>query len=195
MGEAEKGQVTRRVLTPGLRSTRQRRAVLDALGRCREFVSAQELHALLAGSGSTVGLTTVYRTLRELDRAGFVDVVRDEGGERLYLGRPAGEHRHHLICRRCGRSRPVDAEAVEQWAARLAETTGFTELEHTLELSGVCGPCGRGPATAPCPPPRPADRSAGEAGRPGQDANVEVGDRVRRQPGGELGAHALDGGR
>jgi Fur family ferric uptake transcriptional regulator len=157
MGEAEGSPAVERLHTPDLRSTWQRRAVLDTLGRCHEFVSAQELHALLADSGSTVGLTTVYRTLRELDRAGLVDVVRDEGGERLYLGRPAGEHRHHLICRRCGRSRPVDAEAVEEWAARLAETTGFTELEHTLELSGVCGPCGPGPV----PAPRPVSRGSG----------------------------------
>ncbi|MES5818773.1 Fur family transcriptional regulator [Streptomyces sp. RG80] len=129
------------VRAAGLRNTRQRRAVLEVLGRCPEFVSAQELHARLTEAGGTVGLTTVYRTLRELDRAGVVDVVRDEGGERLYLRRPTDEHRHYLICRRCGRSRVVDAEAVERWAAALAEATGYAELEHTLELSGVCGPC------------------------------------------------------
>lgn len=139
----------------GLRSTRQRRAVLEVLGRCPEFVSAQELHALLTESGGTVGLTTVYRTLRELDRAGLVDVVRDEGGERLYLRRPTDEHRHYLICRCCGRSRPVDAEPVEQWAAGLAEVTGFAELEHTLELSGVCADCRRGEAQPPCRQARP----------------------------------------
>lgn len=61
--------------------------------------------------------------------------------ERLYLRRPTAEHRHYLLCRRCGRSRPVDAEVVEQWADRLGETTGFTELAHTLELSGLCGRC------------------------------------------------------
>ncbi|MEU5576555.1 transcriptional repressor [Streptomyces huasconensis] len=131
----------------GVRRTPQRAAVLETLGRCREFVSAQELHALLAGLGSGVGLTTVYRALRELDRAGLVDVVRDESGERLYLRRPTDEHRHYLICRRCGRSQPVDAHDVEAWAARLAESTGYAELEHTLELSGVCGRCRR-PADA-----------------------------------------------
>ncbi|MEU5897546.1 MULTISPECIES: transcriptional repressor [Streptomyces] len=125
----------------GMRRTRQRAAVLEILGGCSEFVSAQELHALLAGSGRAVGLTTVYRALRELHRGGLVDVVRDETGERLYLRRPTDEHRHYLICRDCGRSRAVDAGAVEVWADRLAETTGFAELEHTLELSGVCGPC------------------------------------------------------
>lgn len=129
------------VRAAGLRNTRQRRAVLEVLGRCPEFASAQELHARLTEAGGTVGLTTVYRTLRELVRAGLVDVVRDEGGERLYLRRPTDEHRHYLICRCCGRSQAVDAEAVERWAAGLAEVTGFAELEHTLELSGVCGPC------------------------------------------------------
>ncbi|WP_307840471.1 transcriptional repressor [Streptomyces sp. G44] len=132
-----------------MRRTPQRAAVLEILGRCREFVSAQELHALLTGLGSTVGLTTVYRALRELDRAGLVDIVRDESGERLYLRRPTDEHRHYLICRRCGRSRPVDARAVEAWAERLAENTGFAELEHTLELSGVCRPCRRPPGGMP----------------------------------------------
>ncbi|MFD6437190.1 Fur family transcriptional regulator, partial [Streptomyces venezuelae] len=66
----------------GVRRTRQRDAVLETLGERAEFVSAQELHALLAGSERAVGLTTVYRALRELDRAGLVDVVRDETGER-----------------------------------------------------------------------------------------------------------------
>lgn len=149
----------------GLRRTPQRTAVLDALGRCPDFVSAQDLHARMAAEGSTVGLTTVYRALRELERAGLVDVVRDDAEGRLYLRRPAGEHRHYVICRRCSRSRPVDAEVVELWAGQLGETTGFTELEHTLELSGVCAHCRTATEGAPHHPgprltsphgPRPA---------------------------------------
>ncbi|WAM00478.1 transcriptional repressor [Streptomyces sp. Je 1-369] len=149
-----------------MRRTRRRAAVLETLGSRAEFVSAQELHALLAVSGRAVGLTTVYRALRELDRAGLVDVVRDETGERLYLRRPTDEHRHYLICRDCGRSRPVDAGAVEVWADGLAEATGFAELEHTLELSlffmvsGVCGSC----RSAQLCTPRP-DRPGASSGR------------------------------
>ncbi|MFD6434683.1 hypothetical protein ACFWFC_18380, partial [Streptomyces venezuelae] len=70
---------------------------------------------------------------------------------RLYLRRPTEEHRHYLICRDCGRSRAVDAGAVEAWAGRLAESTGFAELEHTLELSGVCGPCRSAQLCTPSP--------------------------------------------
>jgi Fur family ferric uptake transcriptional regulator len=125
----------------GRRRTRQRTAVLNALGDCADFVSAQELHARLSTVGIAVGLSTVYRTLHELERAGRVDVVRDEAGERLYRQPPAAGHGHYLICRCCFRSQRVDTEVVERWAERIAEGSGYTSVEHTLELTGVCARC------------------------------------------------------
>ncbi|MEU2494276.1 Fur family transcriptional regulator [Streptomyces sp. NPDC007883] len=127
------------------RPTRQRMAVLSALYERAGFASAQELHEALAAEGITVGLTTVYRTLHALDHSGQVDVVRDRTGERLYRPRPTDGHRHYLVCRDCGFSTAVDADPVEGWADNLAETMGFTEVEHTVELTGVCGRCRVGP--------------------------------------------------
>ncbi|MEU6011947.1 Fur family transcriptional regulator [Streptomyces sp. NPDC047453] len=121
--------------------TRQRKAVTRALTGCQDFVSAQELYALLVADDHAIGLTTVYRALRELEADGGVDVVRDETGGRLYRLRPADGHRHYLMCRDCGRSRPVDSEVVEEWAGRIAADTGFAAVEHTVELTGVCADC------------------------------------------------------
>nr|WP_206440794.1 Fur family transcriptional regulator [Streptomyces scabichelini] len=108
---------------------------------CQDFVSAQDLHAQLTADGSRIGLTTVYRALRELEASGGVDVVQVAAGERLYRRRPADGHRHYLICRSCGRSRPVDSEVVEEWAGQIAADSGFTAVEHTVELTGVCADC------------------------------------------------------
>ncbi|MBH1938082.1 transcriptional repressor [Streptomyces sp. AV19] len=130
-----------RVANRNVRRTRRRAAVLEALEQRGEFVSAQELHALMISAGSAVGLTTVYRALNDLEHAGLVDVVHDSSGGRLYLRRSTTGHRHYLICRCCGRGQPIDAEAFEEWAHGLSESTGFTDLEHTLELSGTCRPC------------------------------------------------------
>ncbi|WP_078603155.1 Fur family transcriptional regulator [Streptomyces sp. NRRL S-455] len=124
-----------------LRTTRQRKAVMNALHQQTGFTSAQELHEAMEADGITIGLTTVYRTLHALDRAGQVDVVREKSGERLYRPRPADGHRHYLVCRDCGLSTEVEADTVERWAERVAEVMGFAEVEHTVELSGVCDRC------------------------------------------------------
>lgn len=126
---------------PPMRTTRQRAAVLRALGNCPDFVSAQMLHARLVTTDLAVGLTTVYRALRHLEAAGDVDVVRDESGERLYRRRTTDDHQHYLMCRSCGRSRPVDSDVVEKWADWIGETSGFAAVQHTVELTGVCANC------------------------------------------------------
>ncbi|GAA2767024.1 Fur family transcriptional regulator [Streptomyces paradoxus] len=128
--------------TPGAwRTTPQRTAVLAALRACDGFISAQTLHAALVADGVTVGLTTVYRTLRLLETAGHVDMVRDGDGERLYRPRPDEGHRHYLVCRECGLSLAVDAEEVERWVTRIARDIGFHAVSHTVELTGVCDEC------------------------------------------------------
>lgn len=143
------------------RITRQRAAVLNGLMHCHEFVSAQDLHALLTAHGTQIGLTTVYRALRDLEATGGVDVVRDEVGERLYRPRTGDEHRHYLICRSCGRSRPVDSEVIEEWAERITAETGFAAVEHTVELTGVCTGCQSATDEGGSPPwPRDPDRTA-----------------------------------
>lgn len=125
----------------GGRVTPQRMAVLRALTGRQDFVSAQQLHALLVADGVRIGLTTVYRALRDLEASGGADVVREKAGERLYRTRPADGHRHYLLCRACGRSRPVDSDVVEEWAGRIASDTGYAAVEHTVELTGICTAC------------------------------------------------------
>ncbi|WP_078966945.1 metal ABC transporter permease [Streptomyces sp. WM6378] len=67
--------------------------------------------------------------------------VRDRGGERLYRHRPSAEHRHYLLCRTCSLSMPIDSAAVETWAEHIARSSGFAEVEHTVELTGLCPDC------------------------------------------------------
>jgi Fur family ferric uptake transcriptional regulator len=124
-----------------MRTTRQRAAVRDALDRAGAFRTAQHLHDELKAAGESVGLTTVYRTLQGLADAGEVDVLRTADGEAIYRRCATGEHHHHLVCRSCGSSVEVASDEVERWAAATAELHGFTEVQHTAELYGLCGAC------------------------------------------------------
>ncbi len=125
---------------PAMRHTRQRAAVSALLNEVKGFHSAQELHAMLRQRGERVGLTTVYRTLQGMADAGEVDVMRPPGGEHLYRRCSRGHH-HHLVCRKCGRTVEVEGVAVESWASRVAETHGFVEVDHTVEIFGICPEC------------------------------------------------------
>ena len=125
---------------PRLRSTRQRTAVAKMLDDTEGFRSAQEIHERLRGRGEGIGLTTVYRTLQTLADAGEVDVLRTANGEAVYR-RCSSHHHHHLVCRYCGRTIEVEGPTVERWAEQIAQAHSFTEIDHTVEISGRCAAC------------------------------------------------------
>jgi Fur family ferric uptake transcriptional regulator len=124
------------------RRTRQGDAVLAVLADGDTFRSAQELHTELRGAGERVGLTTVYRHLQALADAGEVDTLRTADGESLYR-RCGKSHHHHLVCRVCGATKEVDGPEVEEWATRVARQSGFTKIDHTVEILGTCRSCSR----------------------------------------------------
>lgn len=125
---------------PGLRATKQRAAVAELLAEVDEFRSAQELYEELRKRGAGIGLTTVYRTLQSLSEAGQIDVLRTDAGEALYR-RCSTHHHHHLVCRRCGYTVEIEGPAVEQWAESIAARNGFSEISHTVEITGTCQDC------------------------------------------------------
>lgn len=124
----------------GMRPTKQRKAVVDALDSFEDFRSAQEIHELLGNRGDPVGLATVYRTLQRLAEAGEVDQLRTEDGEAIYR-RCSDTHHHHLVCRSCGATVEVEGPAVERWTRAIAAEHGYGDVSHTLEIFGTCGNC------------------------------------------------------
>lgn len=120
--------------------TRQRTAVREELGREPAFLSAQEVHARLRATGTRIGLTTVYRALASMAEAGEVDVLRTDDGEAVYRRCSTGHH-HHLVCRTCGRTVEVEGPVVERWADRVAAENNFRDVEHTVEVLGICDRC------------------------------------------------------
>jgi Fur family ferric uptake transcriptional regulator len=122
------------------RSTRQFQAVRSELARSDDFRSAQDIHAAMRASGASAGLATVYRALQSLVDSGLADVLRTTGGEAAYRACGAAHH-HHLVCRSCGKTVEVQGPAVERWADEVADTHGFADVSHTVELFGICAAC------------------------------------------------------
>ena len=129
-------------LSPGLRPTRQRRAILQAVAAEPRPVSAQDLHAHLRSAGESAGLATVYRTLQALADAGVLRTFQTPTGEVAYKVCEPGHH-HHLICTRCGRVEEIPSCEVEDWAAAVAKRRGFSVSSHQADIYGVCARCAK----------------------------------------------------
>jgi len=126
---------------PARRQTRQKDAVLHALGQAQGFVSAQQLHRQLTQHGSVIGLATVYRTLNSLVADGLADSLVN-AGESLFRD-CSKDHHHHLICNGCGVAVEIEAEQAEAWATKVAKDHGFTQVTHTIDIFGLCSACSK----------------------------------------------------
>lgn len=123
------------------RNTWQREAVRAELAHAHGFVSAQELHRRLKEQGSTIGLATVYRALAGLAESGDADLIQSPEGENLFRSCATTAHHHHLVCRACGETRELAADVVEEWANRVGAEHGFSDIEHVVDLFGLCASC------------------------------------------------------
>ena len=133
------GETHGRVAGPP-RKTRQRSAVRAHLERGQDFQTALQIYDGLRTAGDKIGLTTVYRTLQAMADGGELDMLRTADGEAAYRSCSTGHH-HHLVCRSCNRTIELTGPTVERWAAKVADENGFVEVQHHLEVSGVCGSC------------------------------------------------------
>ena len=123
------------------RMTKQRQAVLDELTRVSDFRSAQQIFEDLHSQGQRVGLATVYRSLQGLAEDGRVDTLRSSEGEVLYRSCVSEHHHHHLVCRECGFTEEIEQSQIESWVSAVAADHGFSDVEHSLELFGLCASC------------------------------------------------------
>ena len=107
------------------------------------FRSAQDIYATLRGQGHKVGLSTVYRHLQALTEQGAADSIHSPDGETTYrfCGENPTGHHHHVVCRVCGRAEEVEGRDIERWALEVAARHGYTDVDHTIEVFGVCRSC------------------------------------------------------
>lgn len=142
-------QVARTLGHRGLRLTRQRRAVLEAVGRASCGVSALQVFDAARIACPELGLTTVYRTLDLLSEIGALRRVHGPDHCEAFVPTEAA-HGHTVVCSGCGRVREFtdcDMRAVLQAAT---QQTGYRITDHFLQLGGTCPSCA-GAAAAPEP--------------------------------------------
>src|SRR5579863_872014 len=98
----------------GLKTTQQREAIVDAFLRSSGHVNLEDLLSNARRKHPSVGLATVYRTVKLLEEAGIAEARHFGPGQTLYEVSEGRAHHDHLICDACGFIIEFENDEIEQ---------------------------------------------------------------------------------
>ena len=142
MGRAQtKDKFREFMLDKGLKSTRQREAILDEFLRVGSHISTEELYLRLRRKNPQIGYATVHRTLKLFAECGIAEQRHFGDGQARYEASALDEHHDHLICVNCGKIVEFEDPRIERLQEEVARQHGFSIERHRLELYGCCESC------------------------------------------------------
>ena len=124
----------------GVRMTRQRVIILQALCELEGHGSAEEVYNRATLHRRDVDLSTVYRTLellRDLRILSQTDLGRGCAEFEIMTGRP----HHHLVCRGCGQVIDLDHGYLSNAAQSIRQEFEFEPIFDHFAIFGWCREC------------------------------------------------------
>lgn len=126
----------------GLRSTSQRRLIIDIFFERAPHMTIEDLLAEVRTRDKGIGYATVYRTLKLLAECGVASERRfGDGLSRYELADEATTHHDHLICLSCGKIIEFEEPRIEELQEEIASRYGFEIASHKHEMYGTCSDC------------------------------------------------------
>ena len=123
----------------GHRITNQRKFIYREFLKEKGHVNADEFYQKLKRKNARVSYTTVYRTLKLMNKYDIAKGVDfGDGTTRYEVGT---EHHDHLICVKCGRIIEFMSQKIELDQDRITVEFDFLPHHHRLEIYGVCKYC------------------------------------------------------
>lgn len=117
----------------GVRITRQRAALLTVLAEAEDHPEAVELQRRAEEAVPGISLSTVYRTLTELEAQGVILRHQFEGTPARFEHTET-QHHDHMIDVETGEVVEFANDRIEQLQAEIADAMGYDIVHHRLEL-------------------------------------------------------------
>ncbi|MBK7994147.1 MAG: transcriptional repressor [Blastocatellia bacterium] len=124
-----------------LKRTEQRDLILDVFIDTEGHVSVEELYDLVKKKDSSVGFTTVYRTMKLMTEAGLAHEVRFTDGRARYEHEYDHQHHDHLICNQCDSVIEFYNPEIEKLQEEIARQYKFQIQDHSHRMFGICFNC------------------------------------------------------
>ena len=124
----------------GMRITRNRLQILEALLRAEKPLSLDEIQTRI--DGDAPDYATVFRVMTLLESLQIAQKVHLNRSCSYYELVNPQQHYDHIICTECGRvTVMIDSCPVEKVERKIEEQYGFSQIRHSLEFFGKCWEC------------------------------------------------------
>ena len=128
----------------GYKITEQRKTIIKAFIKARNhLLSAEKVYDWIDKNEKTIDLSTIYRNIELLMKIGILKKISLDNQADQYKLSVTNEHHHHIVCVSCGKSEIFKECPVTNIEKTLIDKTGFTPIEHKLEILGYCHECTR----------------------------------------------------
>jgi Fe2+ or Zn2+ uptake regulation protein len=134
-----RSQFERELRSSGVRVTRPRLAVLQAL-HGNPHADTEAIIQLARAELGSVSHQAIYDVLRALTAAGLVRRIQPAGSVARYEVR-VGDNHHHVVCRTCGDIQDVDCAVGDAPCLTASDDAGFSIDEAEVVYWGRCRIC------------------------------------------------------
>lgn len=127
----------------GLRLTKPRLKILEALSQHNRPVGAYQLRDLITSQGNDVNIVSIYRNIAAFQELGIVHYIPSQNG---YLLCSANCHddlqTEHLVCNSCGDVTEIPLpDCATNDLREQANLKGFALSRIRVEVEGTCASC------------------------------------------------------
>ena len=137
MSNVKKQDNVNKLKEAGLKVTHSRCKILELFQSSPdEHYTADKLKDLLADSGETIGLATIYRVLTQLEMADLIQKNSFQENHSAYELKKS--HHDHLICTKCGNIIEFVNEDLEKLQEHISKKYNFSLESHVMTLFGNC---------------------------------------------------------
>ena len=128
------GKLLEKCQKRGFKLTNQRELVISILESSEDHPDVDELFSRALEQDKSVSIATVYRTVKLLEDANFIEKLEFGDGRARY--EESGEHHEHLIDVETGEVIEFIDHELEELKEKIANRMGYKLVGHKLELYG-----------------------------------------------------------
>ena len=128
------GKLLEKCQKRGFKLTNQRELVISILENSEDHPDVDELFTRALERDKSVSIATVYRTVKLLEDANFIEKLEFGDGRARY--EESGEHHEHLIDVETGEVIEFIDHELEELKEKIANRMGYKLVGHKLELFG-----------------------------------------------------------